>query len=81
MTQRIYDTADLGRVLRERRRAAKLTQLQAALLTGVSQRLWSECEQGKRTQVGFETVLRMLHTLGLDLDSTAREDQQAGQRF
>lgn len=67
MTKTIHDPSDLGKILRQSRKKLGLTQHQAALITGVSPRLWSECENGKRVQVGFETVLRMLHTVGTDL--------------
>ena len=68
----IHESADLGRILRECRRSAGLTQGEAARLTGVSTRLWSECEQGKREQIGFATALRMLQTVGADLDAQPR---------
>jgi transcriptional regulator with XRE-family HTH domain len=64
----IHDANDLGRMLRSCRKASGLTQNHAAQLTGVSPRLWSECETGKRHQVGFETILRMLQTVGADID-------------
>jgi transcriptional regulator with XRE-family HTH domain len=72
MSKPIYDSFDLGRVLRECRKASGLTQRDAARLTGVSPRLWSECEQGKRARVGFENVLRMLQTMGADLEARPR---------
>lgn len=68
----VRDPESLGLVLRTGRRALGLTQRDAARLSGVSPRLWSECETGKRTQVGFETALRMLQTVGIDLDAQSR---------
>lgn len=56
-----------GELIREERRAQKLTQTHAAALAGVSPRLWNETELGKRPQLGFDTALRMVQTLGLDL--------------
>src|SRR5689334_5456254 len=73
----ILEPADLGRVLRECRRAIGLTQETAARLTGVSPRLWSECETGKRDQLGFATALRMLQTVGADLDAQPRRSTSA----
>ncbi len=61
-----------GSELRHARRAKKLTQARAAALAGVSPRLWNEAEKGKRAQLGFETALRMLHVLGLDLRLSTR---------
>ena len=64
---RVFDARDFGRALRAGRRRQKLTQMHAAQLAGVSSRLWSELESGKRPQVGLETALRMAQTLGIDL--------------
>ncbi len=63
----IFDSSDLGRVLKARRRYHRLTQQQAARLAGVSARLWSELESGKRPQVGLDTALRMAQTIGIDM--------------
>jgi len=68
----IHDTADLGAQLRAHRERLRLTQATAAALSGVSIRLWSECETGKRTHVAFETVIRMLNTVGVDLAISSR---------
>lgn len=73
----IHDSTELGIALRERRKELGLTQVDAAQLSGVSPRLWSECEQGKRLQVGFETILRMLQTVGADLHVSPRGRAQA----
>ncbi len=63
----IQTPEEFGAVLRAARRARHLTQQKAAALAGVSPRLWNETERGKRLQLGMETALRMLQTLGLDL--------------
>lgn len=70
--QPIRDLEAIGHMLRTRRRALGLTQVQAAELVGVSARLWNETERGKRNQLGLETVLRMIQTLGMDLSITSR---------
>lgn len=67
MNRPIADPSDLGAALRTARRAQHLTQRQVAELSGVSVRLWNETERGKRAQLGLETAIRMLQTLGLDL--------------
>jgi transcriptional regulator with XRE-family HTH domain len=64
-----------GAVLRSERRARDLTQQEAAALAGVSVRLWNETERGKRLQLGLDTALRMLQTLGLDLAIVSRSAQ------
>ena len=58
---------EFGAILRSQRRARQLTQAGAAELAGVGTRLWNEAERGKRTQLGMETAMRMLQTLGVDL--------------
>ena len=63
----IHDLETLGHALREARRDIGYTQLEAAQLSGVSVRLWNETELGKRRQLGLDTVLRMLNTMGIDL--------------
>lgn len=62
----------LGSILQKTRKTRHLTQERAAMLCGVSRRLWSEVETGRRPQLGFATALRMLHVLGLDLHVTPR---------
>jgi transcriptional regulator with XRE-family HTH domain len=69
---RIYDLEELGQQIRTQRRELGLTQADAAGLGGVSQVLWSDIERGKRENVSLGTVLRILQTLGLDLELTAR---------
>ena len=68
----IQTTADFGQALRDARRERHLTQQKAAEVTGVSARLWNETERGKRDQIGLDTALRMLQTLGLDLSIESR---------
>ncbi|MGH2356639.1 MAG: helix-turn-helix domain-containing protein [Gemmatimonadales bacterium] len=69
---RIDDLAALGQQIRAQRRALGLTQVVAAGLGGVSVALWSDLERGKRENVSVGTVLRILQTLGLDLELTPR---------
>jgi HTH-type transcriptional regulator / antitoxin HipB len=68
LNQKVVQTPEeFGAVLRAQRKARHLTQAGAAELAGVGARLWNEAELGKRTQLGMDTALRMLQTLGLDL--------------
>lgn len=69
---------ELGATIRNERRARGLTQEHAAQLAGVSLRLWGETERGERPQLGFETTLRMLQTLGLDIQISSRMNRTAG---
>ena len=68
----IHDLEQLGAALRDARHSLGLTQVDAAQLSGVSPRLWNETELGKRRQLGLDTVLRMLNTMGIDLVLTTR---------
>lgn len=70
---RIHDIEELGQQIRSKRRALGLTQPNAAGLSGVSVVLWSNLERGQRENVSFGTVLRIIQTLGLDLELTPRQ--------
>jgi len=70
----IHDLEQLGTALRGARRALSITQIDAALLSNVSPRLWNETELGKRRHVGLETLLRMMNTVGLDLVVSSRHN-------
>ena len=62
----IQDTAELGRKVRELRRAQKITQAQLAGLANTGIRFISDLENGKETcHIG--KVLRVLETLGVDM--------------
>lgn len=62
----IGDAADLGRAMRERRRALGLTQAYCASALGYSPRLIGEMERGRAT-VSFDKVLTYSRELGIDL--------------
>ena len=62
----IQDTAELGRKVRELRRAQKITQAQLAGLANTGIRFISDLENGKETcHIG--KMLRILETLGVDM--------------
>ncbi len=58
--------AEFGAVLRERRRALKITQAQLASVTGVSRKAVIEIENGKPT-AQWQNALRLAQALGLDV--------------
>ena len=61
----------LGSVIRQRRKALGLTQIEAAGLCGVGERFLRELELGKATvQLGL--ALKVLAGLGIDLKIEAR---------
>jgi transcriptional regulator with XRE-family HTH domain len=63
---------ELGSLIRDRRQEAGLTATEAADMADVSRRLLIELERGKRKNVGFAAVMRILALLGLELDITPR---------
>jgi len=62
----IQVAADLGQVIRARRKADGLTLADTAGLTNVGIRFLSELENGKPT-VRFDKLLHVLNALGLQL--------------
>lgn len=69
----IGDAADLGRAMRERRRALGLTQVYCASALGFSPRLIGEMERGRAT-VSFDKMLTYSRELGIDLLFLPRGD-------
>lgn len=61
----------LAQHVRARRAAVRLTQADLADLSGVSERFVRSLEHGKPT-LRLESVLSVLHALGLDLEVTSR---------
>lgn len=67
----IKTSEDLGKVIRQRRKAAKLTQKKAAALAGIGIRFLSELERGKPTaQIG--KTLKVAQLLGLEIQINER---------
>jgi HTH-type transcriptional regulator/antitoxin HipB len=70
-----HDTiAALAALLRSSRRARGLTVVALAEEAGVSPRLVSEFERGKRPHVSLETALRLLHLAGAVLPFASRTE-------
>ena len=62
----IYETTDIGTLVRRKRIEQGLTQSQLAGISGKGTRFISELENGKHTmQIG--KVIDILHVLGLDI--------------
>lgn len=72
MSPTISNARQLGAAIRARRKEARLTATQTASLARVSRRLLIEVEGGKRPNVGFSALLRILDVLGLDLEVNVR---------
>lgn len=72
--KRIGSMAELGRIIRQRRKELGFTQAQVALLTGFSPRLIGEMERGRGT-VGIDKVIAYAQGLGIDLLAHTRGEQ------
>ena len=72
MSPTISNARQLGAAIRARRKETRLTSSQAASFAGVSRRLLVELEGGKRPNVGFGALTRILEVLGLDLEVSVR---------
>lgn len=66
-----YSMVDIGKVLRNRRRELRMTQVEVAQYCGCSQRLISEVERGRGT-VGIDKVIRYANGLGVDFVMSIR---------
>lgn len=69
--QKIIAATDLGRVIRDKRKAMGLTQQQFADITGVGRRFISELESGKPT-LEFGRVLKVCQSVGIELTAAVR---------
>jgi len=67
----IHDANELGALIRGRRRELGLTQTQLAEVSDTNLRFVSELERGKPT-ARLETVMRVLATLGIQLEARIR---------
>lgn len=67
----IQDAKQLGELIRRRRRELGLTQTEVAEVADTNLRFLSELERGKPT-ARLENVLRVLATLGIELEARIR---------
>lgn len=67
----LSSVADLGALVRQRRKTMGLTQQQFADLTGVGRRFIIELENGKPT-LEFGRVLKVCQAIGIDLTAVSR---------
>ena len=73
MNTSIKNAEDLGRVVREARKAQKLSQNDLAGMAGTGRRFIVDLEKGKET-VQFGKVLRVLATLGVSVAAIRKWD-------
>jgi transcriptional regulator with XRE-family HTH domain len=64
--RKITSDADIGELIRERRKATNMSQSMLASLTGVDQGNLSKIERGEATG-NLDTYLRLLNALGVDM--------------
>lgn len=74
---KISTAADLGIIIRKKRKADGLTLDEAAAVCGVSYAFLSALENGKET-VRLSKVLQVLSCLGVELEATNRTWSEAG---
>lgn len=63
---KVRTSADIGKAVRARRKAIKMTQADAAGLSGVGIRFLSELENGKPT-LEIDKVLKVASVMGFDI--------------
>lgn len=69
----IYSAADLGAIIRRRRRGLGYTQTDLAEFNGCSTRFISELERGVAA-AKLETVIHIANSIGIDLVARERGD-------
>lgn len=67
----VFDAAEFGKVIRQRRKELGYTQEAIAAMSNCSPRLIGEIERG-RTTVGIQRVLDLATNLGIDITLTVR---------
>lgn len=67
----IHNAQQLGELIRRRRRELGLTQTEVADVANTNLRFVSELERGKPT-ARLENVMRVLATLGIELEARTR---------
>jgi HTH-type transcriptional regulator / antitoxin HipB len=70
-TTRVQSPAQLGQIVRARRRELRLTQAAVAGLVGVNRAVVGQLEHGKST-VQFRIVLLIVQVLGTDIELRRR---------
>lgn len=72
--RKVFATHDLGIAIKQARRKQRLTQAALAEHANVSRGVVQKLEEGRGT-VALENVLRLLHTLSLDLTVQPRMER------
>jgi transcriptional regulator with XRE-family HTH domain len=72
----MMDLLQLGELIKKTRQAQKLTQGELVRRSGLSRARLDALENGRAAEVGFKKLLRVMHTLGLDLRVTQLNDSR-----
>jgi transcriptional regulator with XRE-family HTH domain len=72
----MMDLLELGELIKKTRQAQKLTQGELVRRSGLSRARLDALENGRAAEVGFKKLLRVMHTLGLDLRVTQLNDSR-----
>ncbi len=67
----IFDAAELGRIIRMRRKELGYTQEYVAFMMGISPRLVGEIERGSGG-VGIQKIIKLVNNLGIDITLSVR---------
>ena len=74
----VLTAKDIGKIIKQKRKADGLTLEQAAAVCGVSYAFLSALENGKET-VRLNKVLQVLHSLGIELSADNRSWNVTGE--
>ena len=69
---RISQPAEIGRLVAEGRKRAKLSQAEFANKLGISRKTVSDLERGSAEHLSLKTALKALWVAGLQLEATSR---------
>ena len=72
MKEKIRNPADIGRIVRKKRKDDGLKLVDAAALCGVGYRFMSDLENGKKTAENGK-ALQVIEGLGLEVEISSRE--------
>jgi transcriptional regulator with XRE-family HTH domain len=78
---RIRSQIELGRAIREHRKAAKMSQIDLARLADTTMETVSRIETGRYENCGFALVLRLMDALDLEMGFSSSADPVADDDF
>jgi transcriptional regulator with XRE-family HTH domain len=76
MYEAFMQIVEIGRRIRDGRRALGLTQVGLAASARVSRQTIDRLENGRTPEIGYRTLLRLLNAVGLDLRLTTYNERR-----